>query len=173
MDRIPVSSFPAGLEMTQGCGPFVSFLSFLEGRAHQEDAGQSYDSVKLREYGKDQSLAEYVVTLSDTCNTVSTNLTLTDSREQTYDTQCQTAAEYGCCLQSCDIRGKNSGHIGKDKVTCKTVQTLCTGQSGEHDKVTELVNLLQCTYSSVSGYGYAVCTTDACKADHKGYAHKC
>ena len=24
MDRIPVSSFPAGLKRTQGCGPFVS-----------------------------------------------------------------------------------------------------------------------------------------------------
>ena len=28
MDRIPVSSFPAGLKMTQGYGPFVSFLRF-------------------------------------------------------------------------------------------------------------------------------------------------
>ena len=25
MDRIPVSSFPAGLKRTQGCGPFVFF----------------------------------------------------------------------------------------------------------------------------------------------------
>jgi hypothetical protein len=54
-------------------------VSFLEGGAHQEDAGQSYDSVKLGEYGQNQSLAEYVVTLSDTGNTVSANLTLTDS----------------------------------------------------------------------------------------------
>ena len=61
-----------------------------EGGAHQEDAGQSYDSVQLREYGQDQGLAEYVMSLCDACNTVGANLALTDSREQTYYTQCQT-----------------------------------------------------------------------------------
>ena len=29
MDRIPVSSFPAGLKRTQGCGPFVSICVLL------------------------------------------------------------------------------------------------------------------------------------------------
>ena len=141
-------------------------------RTHQEHTSQSYDSVELREYGKNQSLAEYVVTLCDTGNTVSAYLTLTDSREQTYNTQSQTAAEYRCSLQRSDIGSQNTGHVGENEVTCKTVQTLCTGKSGEHDKVTELVNLLKSTYCCVTGYSYAVCATDACQADHKGYAHK-
>ena len=29
MDRIPVSSFPAGLKRTQGCGPFVFFCVYF------------------------------------------------------------------------------------------------------------------------------------------------
>ena len=31
MDRIPVSSFPVGLKMTQGYGPFVSLCTVLSG----------------------------------------------------------------------------------------------------------------------------------------------
>ena len=47
--------------------------------AHEEHACEGNDGVELGEYGEDQRLAEYVVTLGDAGDTVSTNLTLTDS----------------------------------------------------------------------------------------------
>ena len=45
----------------------------------QECCSQSNNSVKFREYSEDQRVAEYIVTLSDSCDTICTNLSLTDS----------------------------------------------------------------------------------------------
>ena len=59
-------------------------------RTHQECCGKSNDCIQFREYGKNQSITEYIVSLTNCSDTVSTNLTLTDSREQCYKTQTDT-----------------------------------------------------------------------------------
>ena len=41
-------------------------------------------------------------------------------------------------------------------VTSETIQTLCTGKSGEHEEVTELVGLLQCTESCITSDSYTI-----------------
>ena len=48
----------------------------------QEGSSQSYDSIKFREYSKNQRIAEHIMSLSDSSDTIGTNLSLTDSREQ-------------------------------------------------------------------------------------------
>ena len=47
-------------------------------------------------------IAEYIVTLSDSCDTICTNLCLTDRREQTCKTQHQACTEDSGCIQHCD-----------------------------------------------------------------------
>ena len=44
----------------------------------QESGSQSNDSVKFREYGKNQCITKHVVSLADSSDTVCTNLSLTD-----------------------------------------------------------------------------------------------
>ena len=61
----------------------------------QEGSSQSNDSVKFREYGKNQCITKHVVSLADSCDTVCTNLSLTDSREQCNQSQSNT------CTQNC------------------------------------------------------------------------
>ncbi len=59
---------------------------------NQESRSQSYDSVKFGEYGENQRIAEYVVSLADSGDTVGANLSLTDSGEQRDQSQRKIAA---------------------------------------------------------------------------------
>ncbi len=49
---------------------------------HHQSCNERQNSVELRESSVDHGVGLYIVTSSDTCDTISTNLTLTDSRKR-------------------------------------------------------------------------------------------
>ena len=60
-------------------GPLLLFLLFVQSgicclcgqrTANQESGSQSYNRIKFMEYGKNQRIAEYVVSLADSSDTV-------------------------------------------------------------------------------------------------------
>ena len=108
----------------------------------QECCSQSNNSVKFREYSEDQRVAEYIVTLSDSCNTIRTNLSLADSWEQSNQSQRDTCTEDSGSLDSSHLRSKDTKNSLEHKVTGKTIQTLCTGKCGQYEEVTECTVVL-------------------------------
>lgn len=134
----------------------------------QNQYQEAEDSVELGEYGQYHGCTESIVTCTDGADTVSTNLSLTDSREQGNQTQCQTYTE--------DSTGRTHSDVGSNltvqhEETDESVQTLRRGKCGKtHVRTAGGGILLESADGGISADSYTVSTTDTRKGNTKGYA---
>ena len=71
-------------------GCVIRILLIVAMELHHQRTNERQNSVELRKSSVDHSVGLYIVTSCDTCDTISTNLTLTDSRKQANQTYCDT-----------------------------------------------------------------------------------
>ena len=76
---------------------FFYISGLCQSTTNQESSSQSYDCIKFREYSKDQCITEHVVTLTDSSDTIGTNLSLADRWEQSNQSQSNTCTQYAFC----------------------------------------------------------------------------
>ena len=101
--------------MKKGISDGDAFLIICFLLLDHQCCNESQDSIELRERSVDHCVSLYVVALSDALDTVSTNLTLTDSRVETYYTYSQTYCEVHVAKTFC----------APHKKCYETVETLC------------------------------------------------
>lgn len=123
------------------------------------------DRIQLRERCEDQGLTHHVVAITDSCDTVSADLTLEDSCSQVNDTNQQTCTKYCSCLEHRNLRSQKTLH---HKEADETIKTLRTRKSREDHIATEsCAILLHCAYCGLT----ANCSTnrrcDTCQAYHQ------
>ena len=158
------------------CAEFVAvFLSVLlcgHGATCHVDEGYGHDGVELGEDGEDDGVAEEVaVTLGNACDTVGTDLTLTDAREEAGEAAGESCAEDGGRLDGSGFGSEQVEHVLAHVEACEAVEALCAGKGGQHEGITEeLAVLLQAADGSVACDGYTISATDAGEADHDSYA---
>ena len=134
----------------------------------QDEYEQAEDGVQLGEYSQHHGSTESFVTCTDGADTVGTNLGLTDSREQTYETTCQTYTEYstsgyhvniGCCQTL------------QHEETYEAVQTLRRWKGRQtHVGTTFIGVLLESTDSGVTADCYTISTAYARQGNTEGNA---
>ncbi len=69
------------------------FLLDCKSLAYEEYRSNTEDCVKFRECYENQSVSEYIVSVSDGGDTVGGKLTLADGTQKTYQTACQAGTE--------------------------------------------------------------------------------
>ena len=143
------------------------------GAACHVNEGYADDSVEFGEHGEDDGVTEEVaVALGNAGDTVGTNLTLTDAGEEASEAASQTSTEDGGSLNSCGFRSEQVEHVLAHVETSEAIQTLCAGESRQHEGVTEeLAVLLQAADSSITSDGYSVGAADAGQTYHDCYAN--
>ena len=131
----------------------------------QEHGGNSKNSVKFGESGKDKRVTGYIMAIAEGNHTVSTYLSLTYGAEQADNTYKQTHAENAGSLENCntgceEVLQKEEAH--------EAVKTLRTGKSRKYHTATEhTLVFLQSTYRGVGRIGYAECTSDTRQSNHE------
>lgn len=120
----------------------------------QDEYEQTQDGVQLGEYSQHHGSTESVVAGTDGADTVGTNLSLTDGREQTYQTASQTYTEYGASGDHVNI---GSCKTLQHEETYETVQTLRRGKCREtHVGTASIGVLLESTDSGVTADSYTI-----------------
>ena len=78
------------------------FILYRKSSTDQDNNQQSQNCIQFGEYGHHHSSTEHIVAGSNACDTICSNLCLTDRREQTCKTQHQACTEDSGRIQHCD-----------------------------------------------------------------------
>lgn len=92
---------------------------------YKECSNECKDCVELGERSVNHSICLHIVTLSHTNDTICTNLTLTNSREEAYKTYTESDTEP-------QKTGFGSHTTGMEQECQEAIKTLCCGQSREN-----------------------------------------